>query len=125
MKSFNLKRLVKYLPELLLFIVIGISFSMEVIKTSNVNYLLIFCLLILFTLIIWKNKYFALTLSIILGIVSFYMLFAVFSEFREFPSDDRNGWQLLLVGGLLFISLLTVSIFLPRKYININKRVND
>ena len=123
MKSLNPKKALPYLPEILLFIAIGISFLGELIETSSVNYFMIACGLILFTLIIWKNKYFALSLSIILGLVSFYMLLAVFSEHKEFPSGDRNGWQLLLVGGLIFTSLLAVSIFLPRKYFNINKQI--
>jgi hypothetical protein len=84
---------------------------------------MIACGLILSTLIIWKNKYFALSLSIILALVSLYMLLAVFSEYKEFPSGDRSGLQLLLVGGLIFISLLAVSIFLPRKYFTINKGI--
>jgi hypothetical protein len=123
MKLLILKRTLPYLPEILLFIAIGISFVGEIIETSRVNYFMIGCGLILSTLIIWKNKYFALSLSIILGLVSFYMLLAVFAEYNEFPSDDRNGWQLLFVGGLIFTSLLAVSIFLPRKYFNINNRI--
>jgi len=123
MKSLNLKKTLPYLPEILLFIAIGISFLGELIETSGINYFMIACGLILSTLIIWKNKYFALSLSIILALVSLYMLLAVFSEYKKFPSGDRNGLQLLLAGGLIFISLLTVSIFLPRKYFAINKGI--
>jgi len=123
MKSLNLKKTLPYLPEILLFGAIGISILGELIETSSVNYFMIACGLILSTLIIWKNKYFALSLSVILGLVSFYMILAVLSEYKEFPSGDRNGLQLLFVGGLIFISLLTVSIFLPRKYFAINKGI--
>ncbi len=81
------------------------------------------CWLILSTLVIWKNKYFALVLSSILGLISFYMLLAVLSAFKKFPSGDINGLQLLLVGASLFISLLVIAIYLPRKYLTLNKGV--
>lgn len=123
MKSSNLKKIWRYLPEILLFMAIGISFLGELLEASRINYFMIVCGLILSTLIIWKNKYFALSLSIILGLVSLYMLLAVFSEYKEFPSGDRNGLKLLLVGGLLFTSLLAISILLPRKYFTIYKEV--
>lgn len=74
------------------------------------------CALVLGTLVIWKNKYFALVLSIALGPASAYMLVAVFSEYHEFLPSDKNGLQLQLVGGLLFTSLLMISIFMPKKY---------
>lgn len=123
MKSFNKEKIIPYLPEILLGTAIGISFIGELIETSNVNYFVFFCGLILSTLIIWKNKFFALTISIVLGVLSLYMMFAVFSEYREFPPGDRGGLELLVVGEVIFLSLLLISILLPGKYLKVNKGV--
>ena len=121
MKSLNVKKAFSYLPESLLFMAITISFFGELIQASRVNYLLIICAMILSILIIWKNKYFALTLSILLGTASVYMLLAVFSEYHEFPAGDVKGFQLLFIGVLVFTSLLAVAILLPRKYFTMAK----
>jgi len=113
----NLKKALPYVPEILLVIAAGTTFMGDLISTSTINYFMLGCLLILLTLIIWKNKYFALILSFILGVGSFYMLLAVLSEYSEFPAGDRDGLQLLAVGMSLFTSLLVVAFFLPKKYI--------
>jgi hypothetical protein len=123
MKSLSLKKALSYLPEALLFIAAVLSFLGELIATSRINYFLISCMFMIITLIIWKNKYVALGMAIILGLVSCYMLLAVFSEYSEFASGDSNGLKLLLAGGSLFISLLVVSIFLPRKYLISNPEI--
>jgi len=110
-----------YLPEILLAIAVAVSFFGEFTATSNVNYFMIFCGLILFILVLWKNKFFALTISLLLGFISFYMMFAVLSEYMEFPPRDRNGLELLIVGELIFGSLLVISFLLPKKYFAFDK----
>jgi VIT1/CCC1 family predicted Fe2+/Mn2+ transporter len=117
MKPLNLKKALPYVPEILLAIAAGTTFMGDLLSTSTINYFMLGCLLILLTLIIWKNKYFALILSFILGLSSFYMLLAVLSEYSEFPAGDRAGLQLLAVGMSLFTSLLVIAFFLPKKYI--------
>jgi hypothetical protein len=123
MKSLKLKGMLPYLPEALLFTAITISFLGELIETSSANFFMIGCGAILWILVIWKNRYFALCLAVILGLVSCYMLFAVFSEYKKFPSGDTDGLTLLFIGGLIFTSLLVISFFLPKKYFDINKGV--
>ncbi|HLT72323.1 MAG TPA: hypothetical protein VKZ75_06705 [Cyclobacteriaceae bacterium] len=121
MKSLSLKSGLPYLPEILLSIAVAISFLGELIETSNANYFLILCGLVLSILVVWKNKFFALGISTILGLVSFYMIFAVLSEYKEFPPGSISGLVLLFVGESIFVTLFVISIFLPIKYFTMNK----
>lgn len=121
MKSLSLKSGLPYLPEILLSIAVAISFLGELIETSNANYFLILCGLVLAILVVWKNKFFALGISTILGLVSFYMIFAVLSEYKEFPPGNISGLVLLFVGESIFVTLFVISIFLPIKYFTMNK----
>lgn len=67
-------------------------------------------------LVILKNKTMALFASLLIGIGSLYMIFAVLSEYSEFPRGDANGLKLLLTGATIFLSTLLISILLPIKY---------
>ena len=67
-------------------------------------------------LVILKNKTMALFASLLIGIGSIYMIFAVLSECSEFPRGDANGLKLLLTGAIIFLSTLLISILLPIKY---------
>jgi hypothetical protein len=109
-------RYLKYLPEIFLFSGILVVIIMDLINTSCVNYGMIICGLLLSILVVWKNKYLALCVGLILGLGSFYMLFALLSEFHEFPAEDKNGTQLLFIGVMMFLTLLAVSVILPVKY---------
>lgn len=71
-----------------------------------------------------KNKYLAIGLAIILGSLSCYMLFALLSEYNEFPSGDSRGTILLTTGSLIFCSLLIISMLLPLKYFKRGKGLN-
>lgn len=121
MKALTLANARLYLPEILLAAAVGVSFFVEFIATSKVNYVMIFCGLILSILVVWKNKFFALIISLFLGFISFYMMFAVLSEYMEFPPHGRNGLELLVVGEVIFGSLLVISFLLPKKYFAFNK----
>jgi hypothetical protein len=118
MKGINLKNILSFTPEILLLLASGIYFIAELIATSRLSYPAIACALIVLILVILKNKVFAILLSVILGLVSIYMLLAVLSEYSEFPRGDLKGTQLLLVGSLLFTSLLTIALTLPKKYLS-------
>lgn len=77
---------------------------------------MVFAILSVLTLMLWKNKYLALVIAIVLGAVSLFFMLAVFAEYSEFPSGNKDGWQLLLTGTLLFGSLFAISLIMPRKY---------
>jgi hypothetical protein len=124
MKYYSSKNLWAYLPEIFLLLSIGFVLIMDWIKTSSVNYFMICFGVILLILIMSKNKYLAIGLAIILGSLSCYMLFALLSEYNEFPSGDNHGTILLATGSLIFCSLLAISILLPLKYFKRGKGLN-
>lgn len=117
MKHLSTKVILAYFPELLLFIGIVVCFAMDLMNTGNVNYFMIFAAMILTGIVVSKNKYFVLSISILLGLLSVYMMLALLSEYHEFPAMDPRSIQMLTVGSLLFGSLLVISFYLPKKYL--------
>jgi hypothetical protein len=115
MRKFNFKK-IWYLPEILLLLGAVISFFEELFRVSVVNYFLILCIALFSILLIWKNRWFALSISVVLGVASFYFLLACISEYKEFPVGDNDGIRLMLTGSLLFGSLIVISFIMPRKY---------
>jgi hypothetical protein len=119
MEKKNLKNGLRYIPEVLLLIGGIFCLSGELasnIPISLISGLILFGVLAVFTLLIWKNKYYALTISIILSCISIFFLLALLSEFSEFPSGSKDGAQMLLFGGLLFGGLFAISVIMPIKY---------
>ena len=117
MKAGIIKRTLPYTPEILLLIAGIVCFLAELIATSSINGLLFLGVLAVVALLVWKNKFLALSLAVLLGGVSVFFLLALLSEFSEFPPGSQEGWQMLLVGCAIFGSLLAVSLLMPRKYI--------
>jgi hypothetical protein len=115
MGKFDFKKL-WYLPEILLLLGAGVCFFEELFRVSVVNYFMIVCIAILSILLIWKNRWLAYSIAILLGLVSFYFLFACISEYKEFPAGDSDGTRLMLIGGLIFGSLIVISFLMLIKY---------
>jgi predicted ferric reductase len=111
MNTTKLKTTLQYLPEVAILL-----FSIGWAIGNTVNYVAIGIIAVILTLLIWKNKILAIVLSVVLGLGSLYMLLALASEYSEFPKGDPAGTKLLLVGSLIFLSLLAMSIIMPFKY---------
>jgi len=62
--------------------------------------------------LITGNKILKYITSIVLGIISIYLAFAVISEYREFGNDDFEGIKLLVIGLAVFLTSLTLSILM-------------
>jgi hypothetical protein len=107
-------------------LIAGIVFGVsgELIVTAKINYFMLACLLIMGVLVLWKNKYLALIISVLLGLVSMYFILALFSEFREFPAGSKEGMNMLITGLLIFGSLIILSVMMPIKYFNRKDPVN-
>ena len=112
----NIRKGLLYAPELLLLIGGLVCLVGEWLGASSVNGVMIFGILAVVTLLIWKNKYLALAIAMVLGAVSVFFMLAVFAEYREFPSESRDGWYVLLMSMLLFGSLFAISLIMPKKY---------
>lgn len=117
-----IKKLASYLPELSIITVAILWFFNNLMGTkSNINYFMIAIIALILILMLWRNKVYAIIISIVLGWASFYMVFAVISEYREFPSGHPDGIQLLVVGLLIFLGLAITAGFMPMKYMNQKK----
>lgn len=116
-KVFNFKKLISYLPEISFLFVACFWFMDNLMATSaHVNYFMMAVALFVLILIIWRNRTFAVVLSVILGTGSFYMFLAVLSEFNEFPKGDPEGLEMVVFGLLIFITLMVMSVIMPKKY---------
>ena len=116
MKKMNLIKGIQYIPEVFIVLMAIYWFLDGLLATSNINYLMLAVILFMSLLVILKNKTMALFASLLIGIGSLYMIFAVLSEYSEFPRGDANGLKLLLTGATIFLSTLLISILLPIKY---------
>lgn len=105
----TLKKILPFAPEIILLIG-SLLWIIDILAGNQLNFVMPIISILLAVLLIWKNKYLALALSILLGIGSCYMLLALISEFREFPIGDSEGYTLLLTGSLIFIPLLAMPI---------------
>ena len=126
MKKENFKKGLKIIPELLLLIGGITCLFFELTKASPTSLAtigsLVISILIVLALLIWKNKYLALSISIILGCASFYFILALLSEYSEFPIGSKDGLQMLLIGGLIFGPLLLISTIMPAKYFKMQNK---
>ena len=59
--------------------------------------------------IIWKNIKPGIIFSAIIGLLSLFMLFALLSEFKEFPAGSREGMKRLIIGGVYFITNIVMA----------------
>lgn len=119
MKADKVRKVLSYIPEILLIVAAIICFLGEWIGTSSFTSfsgIMAFGILVFIALLIWKNKYLALSIAILLGGASVYFLLALLSEFHEFPVENQERWQMLLVGCAIFGSLLVASLIMPKKY---------
>jgi hypothetical protein len=112
----KLKTILSYLPEAS-FLVVALFWFIDNLLASHVNFFMVVIMALVAILLIWRIKALAVSLSVCLGIGSFYMLLAVVSEFQEFPIGDPNGLKLLVIGLLIFIALMAMSFTMPLKYI--------
>lgn len=116
MEKMNLSKGIQYIPEVFIVLVAIYWFLDGLLTTSYINYLMLAVILFMSLLVILKNKTMALFASLLIGLGSLYMIFAVLSEYSEFPRGDANGLKLLLTGAIIFLSTLLISILLPIKY---------
>ncbi len=121
MKKVNLKEVLPYMPEIILLGGAIAYFLSDLIITSSVNNLMAVAIFLILIILRWKSKFLCLCLSIILGLVSFYLQLALLSEFGEFSTGSLKGRKMLLLGSLIFISLIVVSVLMPLKYFRKNE----
>ena len=109
----RLKKLTFYLPEYLLLC----SVFFYWIATENlVNPIAIALALFLILQIIFRSRIVGLTLASVLVLLSLYMLLALISEEREFPSFNEDAQVLFGVGTLWVFGTLAISCMMIYTY---------
>jgi hypothetical protein len=108
-----MKKVMSYFPEI--FFISGAFCSF--IIDSKASYLEITIIVLMVTLLLWKNGVYAVVLSSVIGMICLYMILALWSELSEFPSKTADYWEMLIVGHLLLCSIIVCAVFMPIKYI--------
>lgn len=108
-----MKTLRRNIPEIsLLVLCIGLM-----IAELKINTVLLTTSLVLVALIITQTRWIGLTLGIITTFLSLFMMLAVLSEFREFPTVNREAITLVSVGLAIFLATFALSVLMIIKYI--------
>lgn len=116
MRTLNLRRILQFVPEILLLSVALFMAIENLVANGVVNYPMLLLVAFVSTMLLTKNKYMALLTSVVIGAGSLYMVLAVLSEYYEFPTGDANGSILLLIGLSICFAALVLAAVMPIKY---------
>ncbi|MBF01428.1 hypothetical protein [Flavobacterium coralii] len=117
-----MKRLLRNLPEIF-FIGLGTAWAAEnFLASGHINYIAILISWLLFLQLIYKNRIAGIVYGNILGFFSLYMLVAVYSEFREFPTINTEAWTLLFFGVAVFGTAAFMAGKMLYRYLTTNKK---
>lgn len=111
MKSF--RKIVLNLPEYLLIVAV-IFYWMS--AGLVINYIAIGLLTAIILQIIFKNKIIGIIVPTLLLMICMYMILALLSEVREFPSFNSEAKTMLFVGLSYFLSTILFSLIMIYKY---------
>jgi len=106
-----MKEILKKSPEILLIIGVLVFWF----ETTLFNPIAITLLILLALSLRKENKIIKMVTSIIFGLLSVFMLFAVISEFSEFETGSSEGLKLLFIGSSIFIVTLVLSVIIGMK----------
>ena len=88
-----------------------------VYEKEKINFLFLGIFILLIILLFTQNRILGAIIGILAILSSLFMLLAVFSEFREFPSINKESLLLLLFGSAIFITTLISGFYLLKKYL--------
>lgn len=109
----KLKQITLQIPEFLLLAAVIFYWGSA---GWGVNYIAIVLLVVLILQIIFKNRIIGIIIPSLLTLASLFLILAVISEFKEFPSVNAEAMKLLLVGLVYFSSTILVSGVMFYKY---------
>ena len=109
----SIKQLVLQLPEYLLIASVLFYWGSTSLVLNPIAIVLIAFLVLQ---IILKNRFVGLAIPSVLILSCLYMLLALMSEFREFPTFNKEAQTFLFVGLTYFISTIAVSGLMIYKY---------
>lgn len=112
------KRYLLLLPEIIIVCLSAYWFFDNYLGRNTINPFALGVFLILLFQIIFQNKFIGMFLATILSLFSIYMVLAVLSEFREFPTVTNEAMQLLLFGLTFCALLFSSSIIMIYKFLS-------
>ena len=95
----------KYILDLPEFILVALSTYWFLDNSIGANHFYFIILVIFLLQIYFKNKYVGFLLAWFISLFSLYLVLAVISEYRDFPTLTSEGALKLLVVGLVFCFL--------------------
>lgn len=120
MKSF--KKIILALPE---YVLIAAVLFYWMSAGLIINYIAIVLLAAIILQMILKNRIVGIVIPSMMILTCFYMILALISEFREFPTFNTEAKTLLFVGLFYFLTTILVSLIMLYKYAIIpNKQLN-
>jgi hypothetical protein len=75
---------------------------------------------ILILQLIAPNKFLGYLASVVLGLCSLYLIFALVSDVKNAPTFESRTLKFILEGGFLILANLTIAISMFRKYFKAN-----
>lgn len=112
-----MKKYLLFLPEVIILMLSAYWFLENYFASGHINPFALAIFLILLLQLIFQNKFIGMFLATITSLFSVYMVLAVISEFREFPTIDTAAMQLLLFGLLFCMLLFTSSVVMIYKFL--------
>jgi hypothetical protein len=112
-KYWNMKKVLSYFPE---GVFVGGALLSCVMGSSTV-YLEMIGIALIVTLLLWRNRVYAVALSAVIGLIGLYMILALWSELGEFPARTAEYWEMFLVGHLLLCGVVVCAGFMQGKYV--------
>lgn len=100
-----MKKYLLDLPEFFLVLLSAYWFTDNYIATHHFNPFAFVIFLLFLLQVFFKNKYVGFMLAWLISLLSLYLVFAVISEYRDFPSFASEGALKLLAVGLVICLL--------------------
>jgi hypothetical protein len=112
------KKYLLLLPEIIIVILSAYWFLDNYLGRDVINPFALSVFFILLFQVIFQNKFIGMFLATITSLFSVYLVFAVISEFREFPSVTNEAIRLLLFGLLFCLLLFASSVIMIYKFLS-------
>ncbi|WP_431136001.1 hypothetical protein [Psychroserpens mesophilus] len=109
----SLKHIILILPEYLLIAAVLFYWTSA---GHVINYIAIGLIIAIVLQMIFKNKVVGVSIALLLIMTSLYMILALTSEVREFPSFNSEAKTLLFVGLTYFLTTICMSVVMIYKY---------
>lgn len=112
------KKYLLLIPEILIMLLSAYWFLDNYLGRGVINPFALGVFLILLAQVIFQNKFIGMFMATITSLFSLYMVLAVISEFREFPTVTAEAMRLLLFGLLFCMLLFASSIIMIYKFLS-------